>query len=216
MKIALVGGSGFVGSALLQELLHRGHEVTALARHVNKIAPQENLTVVEADAYDASQVAKAVSGADAVVSAFNPGWTNPNIYDDFLRGAKAIQEGTKQAGVKRLLVVGGAGSLYDEHGQQLVDSPHFPKEIFNGANGARDYLASLQTETQLDWTLLSPPPALQLGSIGERTGKYRTGKDSPLSTNGGLGTISAADLAVALIDELENPHHPNARFTVAY
>ena len=216
MKVALIGATGFVGAALLDELLRRGHEVTALARHPDKLAARDHLKVVKADVLKAQDVQAAVSGADAVVSAYNSGWTNPNIYNDFMTGSRAIVAGTKAAGVKRYLVVGGAGSLYI-NGQQLVDSPDFPAAIKPGATAARDMLTELQTESSLDWTLLSPPIAMHLGDRGERTAHYRTGKDEPLmQPDGQPGTISVSDLAVALVDSLEQGTHKQARFTVAY
>ncbi|WP_353234512.1 NAD(P)H-binding protein [Diaphorobacter ruginosibacter] len=216
MKVALIGATGFVGSALLDELLHRGHEVTALARHPEKIPARDHLAVVAADVLNAQDVKNAVAGADAVVSAYNAGWSNPRIYDDFMRGSRAIVEGVKAAGVRRYLVVGGAGSLYID-GRQLVDSPDFPAAIKPGATAARDMLTELREESSLDWTLLSPPIALHLGDHGERTGRYRSGKDEPLmQPDGKPGTISAADLSVALVDALEQGAHIKERFTVAY
>ena len=219
MHIALIGATGFVGSAVLQELLQRGHRVTALARNPAKLAPREGLAVREADAQDAAQVARAVAGHDAVVSAYNPGWDNPRIHDEFLRGTRAIIDGTKQAGLRRILVVGGAGSLY-VNGQQLVDSPDFPAAIKPGATAARDMYTELQKERDLDWTVLSPAVGFHGGSAAQakgRTGHYRSGKDEPLMQAGGQpGDISVQDLAVALIDALEQSAHIQARFTVAY
>jgi putative NADH-flavin reductase len=216
MKVALIGATGFVGSALLEELLRRGHEVTALVRHPEKIALRDHLKVVKADVLNAEDVKSAVAGSDAVVSAYNAGWGNPDIYNDFMKGSRAIVAGVKAAGVKRYLVVGGAGSLY-VNGAQLVDSPDFPAAIYPGASAARDMLTELQAESSLDWTLLSPPIAMQLGAHGERTGLYRVGQDAPLmQPDGQPGTISAADLAVALVDALEKHLHPRERFTVAY
>lgn len=217
MKVALIGATGFVGSALLQELLQRGHEVVALVRDPAKLALQPHLQAVQADVMDAAAVQRAVAGADAVVSAYNAGWSNPNIYEDFMRGSRAIVAGTKAAGVRRYLVVGGAGSLYVAPGKQLVDTPEFPAAIRPGAAAARDALTELQQEAALDWTLLSPPIALHLGEHGERTGRYRSGKNEPLmQPDGQPGTISAADLAVALVDALEQGSHLRERFTVAY
>src|SRR5687768_5862184 len=112
MKIALIGGTGFVGKAVLDELLQRGHAVTALARDPAKYAARDGLAAVHADATDAAQVADAVRGADAVVSAYNPGWQDPEIYANFLKGSRAILDGVRRSGVKRVLVVGGAGSLF--------------------------------------------------------------------------------------------------------
>lgn len=212
MNIALIGATGFVGSAVLEELLRRQHQVTALARNPGKLAARDGLTVVQADAQDATQVAKAVAGHDAVVNAYNPGWTVPDIHDQFLVGTRAIYAGVKEAGVKRLLVVGGAGSLFVAPGVQLVDTPGFPAEYKAGALAAREALNLIRSETTLDWTFLSPPILL---APGERTGQYRLGTDAPLMNGEAPGGISVADLAVAIADELENPRHLQQRFTVA-
>lgn len=213
MHIALIGPTGFVGTALLNELLQRGHRVTALARTPDKIAPRDGLTVVQADVADAAQMTRAVQGADAVASAYNPGWTHPDLHDEFLRGSRAITQGVKAAGVQRLLVVGGAGSLYVAEGVQLVDTPQFPAEWKAGALAAREALNLLRQESTLQWTFLSPPILLE---PGERTGQYRLGTEYPLMNGDQPGQISVADLAVAVVDELENPRHLQQRFTVAH
>ena len=219
MQVALIGATGFVGAALLDELLQRGHSVRALVRDAAKLPARPGLTVVQADVQDAQQVQRAVAGADAVLSAYNAGWANPNIYDDFMRGSRAIVQGLQAAGVPRDLVVGGAGSLY-VNGQQVVDSPDFPAAIKPGALAARDMLTELQANTQLDWTLLSPPIGFHGGSAAAalgRTGHYRTGADAPLmQADGQPGDISAEDLALALVDALEQHLHSRARFTVAH
>ncbi|MGV3679304.1 MAG: NAD(P)-dependent oxidoreductase [Acidovorax sp.] len=212
MKIALIGATGFVGSAVLEELLRRQHQVTALARNPGKITARAGLTVVQADAQDAAQVAQAVAGQEAVVNAYNPGWTVPDIHDQFLIGTRAIYAGVKQAGVKRLLVVGGAGSLFVAPGVQLVDTPGFPAEYKAGALAAREALNLIRSESTLEWTFLSPPILL---APGERTGQYRLGTDAPLMNGEAPGGISVADLAVATVGELENPRHVQQRFTVA-
>lgn len=213
MNIALIGATGFVGSAVLEELLRRGHQVTALVRNPASLAAREGLTVVPADAQDAAQVARAVAGHDAVVSAYNPGWTVPDLYDQFLRGTRAIHAGVKASGVRRLVVVGGAGSLYVAPGVQWVDTPGFPAEWKQGALAAREALHLIRQEDMLDWTFLSPPILLQ---PGERTGHYRLGRDAPLmEPDGQPGSLSVADLAVALVDELDAPRHVRQRFTVA-
>ncbi|MBA4111002.1 MAG: 3-beta hydroxysteroid dehydrogenase [Leptothrix sp. (in: Bacteria)] len=214
MKIALIGATGFVGSAVLAELLQRDHQVTVLARHPGKLTPAPVLTVVQADAQNAAEVAQAVQGHDAVVSAYNPGWAVPDLHDQFLRGARAIVSGVKTAGVKRLLVVGGAGSLFVAPGVQLVDTPEFPAEWKQGALAARQALTELQTQSSLDWSFVSPPILLE---PGERTGHYRLGSNEPLQDSaGGPGHISTTDLAVAIVDELEKGRHLRQRFTVAH
>ncbi|MEN5209480.1 NAD(P)H-binding protein [Stenotrophomonas terrae] len=216
MKVALIGATGFVGKALLEELLARGHDVTALVRDPAKLETRPQLQVVKADVLNADEVRAAVAGADTVISAYNAGWANPDLYNEFMRGSRAIVAGTKAAGVKRYIVIGGAGSLYAPDGTQIVDSPSFPAAIYPGASAARDALTELRNETSLAWTQLSPPVAFHPGSPTERTGKYRVGSDTPLSTGDGPGTISAADLALAVVDELEAPQHIGKRFTVAW
>ena len=214
MKIALIGGTGFVGAALLEELLRRGHQVTALARHPSKFSTRPGLTVVEADALQSAQVAHAVEGVDAVISAYNPGWNEPRIHDLFLQGTQAIVDGVKRSGVKRLLVVGGAGSLYVAPGVQLVDTPEFPAEWKQGALAAREALNRIRHETSLDWTFVSPAVML---APGERRGGFRLGGDEVLvDANGAPTSLTVADLAVAIVDEIETPRHVQRRFTAAY
>ena len=219
MKVALIGSTGFVGASVLEELLQRGHEVVVLVRHPEKFPVREHVQIIKADVQHADEVKRAVAGVDAVVSAYNAGWTNPNIYDDFMSGSRAIVQGVKAAGIKRYLVVGGAGSLY-VNGQQLVDSPDFPAAIKPGATAARDMYTELQKERDLDWTVLSPAVGFHGGSAAQasgRTGQFRIGKDEPLmQANGQPGDISVQDLAVALIDALEQSAHIQVRFTVAY
>lgn len=211
MKIALIGATGFVGSAVLAELLQRGHAVTALVRQTGKLPAQAGLTPVVADALDAAQVARAVAGHDAVVSAYNPGWKEPRIHDLFLQGTDAIVAGAKQAGV-RLLIVGGAGSLYVAPDLQLVDTPPFPAEYKQGALAAREALRRVQRETGLDWTFVSPPVSL---TPGGHEGAYRLGGDQVLMAGDQPAGITVADLAAAIVDELETKKHPGRRFTVA-
>lgn len=213
MKIALIGGTGFVGKAVLEELLQRGHQVTALARDPAKYTAREGLKAVTADALDAAQVADAVRGQDAVISAYNPGWTEPDIYNVFLKGTRAIIAGVKRAGTKRLLVVGGAGSLFVAPGVQGVDTPTFPAEWKQGALAARDALNEIRNETTLDWTFLSPAAILE---PGPRTGTFRLGADQLLMNGDAPAKISVADLAVATVDEIETPKHVQKRFTAAY
>ena len=212
MKIALIGATGFVGSAVLTELLQRGHTVTALARHPEKLSARPGLAVVAADALDPTQVAHAVEGQDAVVSAYNPGWAEPAIHDLFLQGTRAIIAGVLRAGAPRLLIVGGAGSLYVAPGLQLVDTPEFPAEYKQGALAAREALRMVAAEPGLNWTFVSPPVFL---APGERSGSYRIGADEVLMDGAQPAGISVPDLAVAIVDELEQPRHLRRRYSVA-
>ena len=211
MKIALIGATGFVGRAVLAELLHRGHAVSALTRRADALAAAPGLTVVTADALDAAQVAAAVAGHDALVSAYNPGWKEPAIHDLYLQGSRAIIDGARRAGV-RLLIVGGAGSLFVAPGVQLVDTPGFPAEWKQGALAAREALRLVQAEAALDWAFVSPPALL---APGERSGAYRLGGDELLMQGAEPAGLSVADLAVAIVDELEQRRHVRRRFTVA-
>lgn len=213
MQIALIGATGFVGTAVLTEALNRGHQVTGIVRSPAKLPSHPALTPVAADAYNVASIVQAVAGHDVVIHAFNPGWGEPNIRQLFIQGSQAIYAATKQAQVKRLLVVGGAGSLFVAPGVQLIDTAGFPSEYKEGAEGARQALQLLQTETDLDWSFISPPALLQ---PGERTGQFRIGGDTLLMNGSEPASISVADLAVAIIDELEKPAHIRQRFTVGY
>ena len=213
MKIALIGATGFVGSAILKEALDRGYEVTAIARHPEKVQSHPKLHAKKGDVYSADEVARLVSGHDAVIGAFNPGWSDPDIYNHQVKGTRSIIEGVKKSGVKRLLFVGGAGSLEVKPGVQLVDTPEFPKEWKQGSLAAREALTMLRKETSLDWSFLSPSADL---SPGQRTGKFRLGKDQLLVDTDGRSRISVEDYAVAMINEAEKPAHIRQRFTVGY
>ncbi len=213
MKIALIGATGFVGSAILQEALQRGHDVTAIVRNPEKVQPHPKLRPHKADVQKGDEVTRSVAGHDAVISAFNPGWTNPNIYDLQVRGTRAIIDGVKKAGIKRLLFVGGAGSLEVKPGVQSVDLPEFPAEYKQGALATREALNLLRKKPDLDWSFLSPSADL---FPGQRTGKFRLGTDQLLVDAKGESRISIEDYAMAMIDEVEKPKHIRRRFTVGY
>jgi uncharacterized protein len=214
MKIALIGATGFVGSQLLSEALDRGHQVTAVVRRTDRLPVRDNLTPRQADVLDTDALAGLLAGHDAVVSAFSPDRETPgDVYERMVEGAKSIIAATKQAGVKRLLVVGGAGSLEVAPAQQLIDQPEFPDAWKAGAGGTRQFLYLLKAETDLDWTFLSPAALLE---PGERTGAFRLGGDQLLVDAEGQCRISVQDYAVAMIDELEEPKHTRKRFCVAY
>ncbi len=214
MKIALIGATGYVGSRLLDEALNRGHEVTAIVRRVERLPQRDHLTRMAVDVADVKALSAAVAGHDAVIAAFNPDRTEPgDVFERMVAGAKAIIAATKEAGVKRLLAVGGAGSLETAPGRQLLDQPDFPPDWKAGASGTREFLYLLKNEPDLDWTFLSPAAMLE---PGERTGKFRLGGDQMLVDEKGECRISTADYAVAMIDELERPQHTGRRFCVAY
>lgn len=215
MKIAIIGATGFVGSNITNELVNRGHEVTAISRNA-KDSGKENLKFISADIFNTKGLATILKGHDAVVNAYNPGWTNPNIYDDFIAGSKAIQEAVKLSGVKRFITIGGAGSLYVAPGLQAVDTPDFPKEYHAGATAARDYLNLIKEEKELDWAFFSPAFEMHQGITTGRTGNYRLGLDNPVFDTNQRSILSAEDLAVVIADEVENPKHHQVRFTAAY
>lgn len=216
MKVALVGASGFVGAHLLEELLNRGYEVTGIVRDASKVKTNhEHLQVKEIDVLDTVSLSAALNGVDAVISAYNSGWTNPNLYDDFIAGSEAIQKAVKDAGVRRLIVIGGAGSL-EINGSQIVDGPEFPADYKAGATAARDYLNIIKKENDLEWTFFSPAIEMHAGIDTGRTGTYRLGTDSPVFNEEGRSVLSVQDLAVVIVDELENNKHPKQRFTAGY
>lgn len=215
MKIALIGATGFVGSNILNELANRNHEITAIARN-SKTTELPNVTFVKTDIFNVEELSEVVKNHDVVVSAYNPGWTNPNIYDDFIAGSKAILETVKKSGVTRFITIGGAGSLFVAPNLQAVDTPDFPKEIYPGASAARDFLNLIKEEKELDWAFFSPAFEMHQGITTGRTGKYRLGLENPVFDENQRSILSGEDLAVVIADEVEHPKHHQIRFTAAY
>lgn len=215
MKVVVIGATGFVGSHIVNELISRNIEVTGISRN-EKVSDKNNLKYVAADVKNVEALAEILKQHNVVVSAFGGGWTNPNIYEDFINGSKAIQQAVKQSGVKRFITVGGAGSLYLSDGTQLVDT--FPQDnpFLPGAKAARDYLDILKEEKELDWAFFSPAIDMHQGITIGRTGKYRLGTDYPVMDDDGKNILSGEDLAVIIADEVENPKHHQMRFTAAY
>jgi putative NADH-flavin reductase len=203
MKIALIGATGQVGSRLLGEALERGHQVTAIARNPASLAPRDGLTALALDVTDGDKLAAALAGHDVALISVKYSQVD----------AAPILEAVKHAGVPRVLVVGGAGSLQVAPGADLVDTPNFPAAYKGEALAARDFLRLLRQEPTIDWTLVSPSALLQ---PGQRTGKFRIGGDELLVDAKGASHISIEDLAMALVDELESPKHSRQRFTVGY
>jgi putative NADH-flavin reductase len=214
-EIVLIGASGFVGSAILNEALDRGHKVTAVVRHPEKItAMSKNLVIKQGDVSYDETVTEVCKGADAVISAYNPGWRNPKIAEETTKGYKAIINGVKKAGVKRLLVVGGAGSLFISPGKRIMETGSIPDSYLPAVRAlAEVYLIDLIAEKNIDWVFFSPAGMLEQGL---RTGKFRLGKDDLVVNEKGESKISVQDYAVAMIDELEKPAHHRERFTIGY
>ena len=215
-KVAVIGATGFVGTQVVKELANRGYFVNALARNTSKIEESENVKAVTADIYNTAELSEILKGNDAVISAFNPGWTNPNIFEDFLKGAESIEKAVEESGVKRFITVGGAGSLYIAENLQLIDTPEFPAEIKPGAEAARQYLEIIKKNENLDWTFFSPAIEMHQGTAGVRKGTYRTALENPVFDESGRSILSVEDVAVALVDELENNQFVKQRFTAAY
>lgn len=216
MKVALIGATGFVGSHILQELINRNYEVTAIARNVDKIKDKPHVLAVQTDVNDEGRLASALKGNDVVISAYNAGWENPEIYDDFLAGGRHILQAVKDAGIKRLIIVGGAGSLKINDESRIVDSPDFPAAIKPGALAAADYLEVVKREDELDWTFFSPAIEMNPSNSGTRKGEYRTAIGHPVFDHDGKSILSVEDVAVAIADELENNKFIKQHFTAAY
>lgn len=214
-KVTLIGASGFVGSALLNELVARGHEVTAVVRNPEKVTVKaDNVRVVKADATAPDTLAAVAKGSDAIISAYNPGWGNPRQYEENLENYPKIVEGAKRSGVERLLIVGGAGSLFVKPGLRLVDTGTLPAEWMPGVKSCSEFfLDTLSKEDGIDWAYFCPAGMLEHGA---RTGKFRLGKDDLIVDAEGNSRISVEDYAVAMVDELERPAHHKERFTIGY
>jgi putative NADH-flavin reductase len=209
MKVVLFGASGMVGSRVLAELVRRGHTVTAVVRHPERVKAEPGVSVVQGDITDPATVASAAKGADAAISAYSPPPTDPVV---LLNAARSLLAGLAEAGVRRLIVVGGAGSLEVAPGVQLIDAPSFPTAWLAIAVAHRDVLPVLK-QSNIDWTYFSPAALIEPGI---RTGKFRLGGTRLVANDQGESRISAEDYAVALVDELDNPRHIRQQFTAAY
>lgn len=214
-KVAVIGATGFVGKQVVNELSNRGYEVNAIARDSSKIETKDHVTPISADVNNVEELSEVLKGNDAVISAFNAGWTNPNLYNDFLNGSRNIEKAVEESGVKRFITVGGAGSLFID-GHQLVDGADFPADIKPGATAARDYMNEIKKNDTLDWTFFSPAIEMHAGTAGVRKGTYRTALENPVFDENGRSVLSVEDVAVALVDELEQNNFIKKRFTAGY
>lgn len=212
MNIALIGATGFIGTAILQEALARGHTVTALVTRPERLPAHPRLTGQRSDVLDTARLGAQLAGMDAVISAFS-GHAQQDVFDYYLKGFRSILGATRSAGVPRILVVGGAGSLDVAPGVQALDTPGFPAQWRASAEGAREALNALRAEAGLAWTMLSPSAEI---APGARTGQFRLGGDQLLVDETGRSHISVEDYAVAMVDELEQADHTGRRFTVGY
>lgn len=209
MKVAIIGASGFIGSAILNEALSRGHDITAIVRNPEKVTVSDpRLNVKKGDIIKEEELISLLKGNEAVISAYSA-----NDSSTYVKAITSIINATKKAGITRLLAVSGAGSLEVKPGVQLLDTPEFPAEWKDGATATRDAFDVIKQVTDLDWSVLSPAMVIE---PGPRTGVFRLGKDQVLFNDKGESKISTADFAVALLDELERPAHIKQRFTLAY
>lgn len=215
-KVAVIGATGFVGTQVVNELANRGYAVEAIVRDASKVEQNDKVSAKSIDVNNIDELSEALKGSDAVISTFNAGWTNPNLYNDFLTGSENIEKAVEKAGVKRFITVGGAGSLYIANGVQIVDTPDFPEAYKPGATAARDYLNKIKENNTLDWTFFSPAIEMNQSNVGTRTGKYRTSLETPVLNEEGRSILSVEDVAVVLVDELEQNNHIRERFTAAY
>ncbi len=214
-QVVVIGGSGFVGTAIVKEALSRGYTVKTIVRHPEKMSLSDpHLEVIGADIMNTEELTGILKGQLQVISAYNPGWKNPDIYEDTLKGYTSILEAVRRAGVRRLLVVGGAGSLLVAPTTRLMDTGTIPEEILPGVKSlAKVYMDYLRPEREFDWVFFSPAGSFTQGT---RTGHYRLGDDYLIRDQKGESHISVEDYAMAMIDELEKPQHHYRRFTIGY
>lgn len=216
MSIALFGATGNIGREIRTEALRRGKKVTAVV-HNRPLPAEQNLVSVKGDIANEDDVAKIASGHDAIISAYSPGLRSYTAEDAAVlieAAHKALFNGAQKAGVKRVIVVGGVGSLEASPGVDVVDSDFYPKEHRAHTLRNREILRGLRRgDHDLDWTYVSPPLDIK---TGPRTGSFRLGTDSLLRDEGGNSRISEADFAVAILDELDKSAFVKKRFTAAY
>lgn len=206
-KILILGSTGMIGRRIANEASSRGHAVTEATR----TGGDGRLTL---DATNSAAIAAAAVGHDAIVSAISPPRDGTPPAPTFLAVNRNIIEAAREADVRRVLVVGGAGTLLMPDDTRMVDQDWMPAEVKPEALAHAEVLELLRTEaTDLEWSYLSPPGQIEPGI---RTGSFTLGLDHAVSNTDGESTISAEDYAVAFVDELERGEHLNQRFTAAY
>ena len=208
MNVVLFGATGMIGSRVLKELVSRGHTVTAVVREPSRVPNEPGVKAVQGDVLNPAAVAEIVKGADAVISAYSPGSTTAAVVD----ATRSLIAGLTQAGVRRFIEVGGAGSLFVAPNVRLVDAPNFPEAYKENPLAHGEALEVLR-HADLDWTYFSPAAFIQ---PGERTGKFRLGEDTLIADEKGNSQISTEDYAISLVDELEKPNYIRRRFTIGY
>ena len=216
MSIALFGATGNIGREIRAEALRRGKKVTAVV-HNRPLPAEPNLVSVRGDISSEDDVVKIASGHDAIISAYSPGLRSYTAEDAAVlieAAHKALLGGAQKAGVKRVIVVGGVGSLEASPGIDVVDSDFYPKEHRAHTLRNREILRGLRRgDYDLDWTYVSPPLEIK---TGPRTGSFRLGTDGLLRDKDGSSRISEADFAIAILDELDKGTFVGKRFTAAY
>lgn len=209
MHVVLYGATGKAGNRILNELLNRGHQVTAVARTPSKLEPKPGLTAVQGEVGSAEEIAAKIKGFDAVIDSYGP---PPADTDQLIGVTRNFIDAVGLAGVPRLIVVGGAGSLEVAPGVTVISSGHIPAQWLPIAVSHEKALALLK-KSDINWTYFSPAGFFE---PGERTGKFRLGKDQLIVGPDGVSRISLEDYAIALVDELEKPQNERARFTIGY
>jgi uncharacterized protein len=220
VNVVLFCATGRAGRPILDELVSRGHEVTAVARSLDKLPAQlpDTVTRVRDDLGSVDRIAEIITGADAVVSAFGPPRDDPRFTvttsytDQLVSVTERLIAAVRKAGAPRLIVVGGAGSLEFSPGVTVLESGHWPEPFVPIAKSHIKAFAALRA-SDINWTYFSPPMSIE---PGVRTGKFRLGGDSIIKDEQGKNRVSFEDYAVALVDELEKPEHERSRFTIGY
>ena len=215
MKVAVIGATGLLGVGLVPEAANRGHQVTALCRHPEQVPPRENVKALACDIFETDTLTAILRGHDAVIHSYSPRRDHDsNRSGPHIAATRSIIAATRAAGVKRLLAVGGAGTLLAPDGSRIMDAPQFPPDYLESAISTGEVKTVLANEADdLDWTFLSP--SLFFAECG-RTGVFRLGLDHALFDANGHSSISVEDYAIAMIDELDTPQHSKRRFTVGY